>query len=65
MVMVTDCDKGSDNIRLRSGSSHLVTKKTLIWVPMCKEKREKKRVKVSFITVEPLYGANMLEWSLI
>jgi len=39
--MVTIHDKGSDNIRLRSGSCHMMTKKTLIWVPMCKEKRMK------------------------
>jgi len=39
--MVTIHDKGSDNVRLRSGSGHVMTKKTSIWVPMCKEKRMK------------------------
>jgi len=39
--MVTIHDKGSDNIRLRSGSCHVMTKKTSIWVLMCKEKRMK------------------------
>jgi len=39
--MVTIHDKGSDNIRLMSGSCHVMTKKTLIWVLMCKEKRMK------------------------
>jgi len=39
--MVTIHDKGSDNVRLRSGSGHMMTKKTSIWVPMCKEKRMK------------------------
>ena len=40
-LMVTIHDKGSDNVRLRSGSCHVMTKKTSIWVPMCKEKRMK------------------------
>jgi len=40
-LIVTDHDKGSLSVRLRSGSSHMVTKKTSIWVLMCKEKREK------------------------
>jgi len=48
--MVTICNKGSDNIRLRSGSSHMMTKKTLIWVLICKEKRMKNRGKVTFVT---------------
>ena len=39
--MVTIHDKGSDNVRLRSGSCHVMIKKTSIWVPMCKEKRMK------------------------
>jgi len=39
--MVTIHDKGSDNVRLMSGSCHVMTKKTSIWVPMCKEKRMK------------------------
>jgi len=39
--MVTIHNKGSDNVRLRSGSCHVMTKKTSIWVPMCKEKRMK------------------------
>ena len=39
--MVTIHDKGSDNVRLRSGSCHVMTKKTSIWVPICKEKRMK------------------------
>jgi len=39
--MVTIHDKGSDNVRLRSGSGHMMTKKTSIWVLMCKEKRMK------------------------
>ena len=39
--MVTIHDKGSDNVRLRSGSCHVMTKKTSISVPMCKEKRMK------------------------
>ena len=39
--MVTSCDKGSDTVRLKSGSSHMDIKEKSIWVPMCKEKREK------------------------
>jgi len=46
--MVTNCDKGSDNVRLRSGSSHVMTKKTSIWVLICKEKRMKNRGKSDF-----------------
>jgi len=45
--MVTIHDKGSDNVRLRSGSSQVMTKKRSIWVLICKEKRE---VKVTFVT---------------
>jgi len=50
--MVTIHDKGSDNIRLRSGSSHVMTKKTLIWVLICKEKRMKNRGKSDFCHTE-------------
>ena len=46
--MVTIHDKGSDNIRLMSGSCYMMTKKTLIWVSMCKEKRKKNSGKSDF-----------------
>ena len=39
--MITIHDKGRDNVRLRSGSCHVMTKKISIWVPICKEKRMK------------------------
>ena len=46
--MVTIHDKGSDNVRLRSGSCHVMTKKISIWVPICKEKRMKNRGESNF-----------------
>ena len=46
--MVTIHDKGSDNVRLRSGSCHVMTKKISIWVPICKEKRVKNSGKSDF-----------------
>ena len=59
--MVTIIDKGSDHVRLRSGSSHMMTKKTLIWVPICKEKIE---VKVTFITVLHVGMSFLSVWAL-
>jgi len=47
-LMVSIHDKGSDNVRLMSGSCHVMTKKTSIWVLMCKEKRMKNSGKSDF-----------------
>ena len=60
--MVTIHDKGSDNVRLRSGSGHVMTKKTSIWVPMCKEKRMKNSGESDFCHMEWEYKVTNKSW---
>jgi len=64
--MVTIHDKGSDNVRLRSGSCHVMTKKILIWVPICKEKRMKNSGESDFRhTEDHLEDTTMGPWEEI